>query len=401
MLFNQERTYIYQGVDTNGQKVSGKLIAMSKSLAQQQLDNNGLTSVNLHSNFKFRFFNKSLSKKQINDFTRSLATLLQAGLPIVTSLEIIKKEAKHYGYEQLLTRLISRLSIGHSLSDELRFWPQYFSSFYCELVEAGESVGRIDESFVRLTDYLEHKEKLRNKINKAMMYPTAVLIVAFIVVGILMVKVIPSFEDIFASSGRALPEPTRLVISWSESIQQNWHLILVLLFFIVVAIKFACRFHWFCLLKDAVILKLPLFGPIMTKFIYANISQACHTLFSAGIPIHQVLHSAAKSAGNLIYKNALLEIQAQVSSGTMLHIAMENKHLFSDTFIQLLAIGEESGKLEYCLLKINNIYQNEVEYDIDKLTNLIEPSIMVVLGILVGGLVLVMYLPIFDMSSSI
>ncbi|GHB72490.1 type II secretion system protein F [Psychrosphaera saromensis] len=401
MLFNKERTYIYQGVDTSGQKVSGKLAAMSKSLAQQQLDDKGFTSVRLKSNFKIRFFNKYLSKKQVSDFTRSLATLLQAGLPIVTSLEIIKKEVKHYGYARLLARLIGRVNMGHSLSAELKFWPQYFSSFYCELVEAGESVGRIDESFVRLTYYLEHKEQLRNKINKAMMYPTAVLIVAFIVVGILMVKVIPSFEDIFSSFGRALPEPTRLVISWSQSIQQNWHLILAVILCVVVTFKFACRLHWFCLLKDTLVLKLPLFGSIMTKFIYANISQTCHTLFSAGIPMHQVLHSAAKSSGNLIYKNALLEIQAQVSSGTMLHIAMEDKHLFSDTFIQLLAIGEESGKLEHCLLKINNIYQNEVEYDIDKLTNLIEPSIMLLLGILVGGLVLVMYLPIFDMSSSI
>jgi type IV pilus assembly protein PilC len=401
MLFNQERMFIYQGVNSLGRKVSGKLAAYSKLKAKQQLVEQGFTSITLRSNITFRLLNKTVSKKHISDFTRSLATLLQAGLPIVTSLEIIKKDVNHYGYRRLLARLIGRLKMGHSLSGELTFWPQYFDSFYCQLVEGGESAGRIDGSFNRLTLYLEKKQQLSNKINKALMYPIAVLIVAFIVVGILMIKVIPSFQDIFSSFGKALPEPTLLVISWSETLQQSWHLLLGFMLLMVLIFKCCCRFYRFRLIRDSLLLKLPLFGAIVTKVIYANISQTCHTLFAAGIPIHQVLQSASKTSGNLIYKNALLEVKAQVSSGTMLHLAMEDKHLFSDTFIQLLAIGEESGKLESCLLKISNIYQNEVEYDIEKLTNLIEPTIMLFLGVLVGGLVLVMYLPIFDISSAL
>ena len=401
MLFNKERMFVYQGVNPLGRKVTGKLAANSKFTAKKQLVEQGFTSITLRSNITFRLFNKTLSKKQVSDFTRSLATLLQAGLPIVTSLEIIKKDVSHYGYKRLLSRLIGRVKMGHSLSAELTFWPQYFDSFYCQLVEAGESVGLIDNSFSRLTLYLEQKQQLSNKINKALMYPIAVLIVAFIVVGILMIKVVPSFQDIFSSFGKALPEPTLVVISWSESIQQSWHLILGVILLMMLVFKWCCRFYRFRLIRDSLLLKLPIFGGIVTKFIYANISQTCHTLFAAGIPIHQVLQSASKSSRNLIYKNALLEVKAQVSSGTMLHLAMEDKHLFSDTFIQLLAIGEESGKLESCLLKISNIYQNEVEYDIEKLTNLIEPTVMVFLGILVGGLVLVMYLPIFDISSAL
>jgi len=400
-LFNKKRMFIYQGVNSSGQKVTGKLAAHSKRQAKEQLVVQGFTSIQLGANATFRLFNKTLSKDQISDFTRNLATLLQAGLPIVTSLEIMKKDVTHYGYRRLLSRLIGRLKMGHVLSEELAFWPTYFNEFYCQLVEAGESVGRIDESFVRLTLYLEHKQQLANKINKALMYPSAVIIVALIVVGILMVKVIPSFQDIFASFGRALPEPTIMVIAWSQMIQQYWHYIFVVALLLVFIVKLSCRFYRVRLMRDAILLKLPLFGPIIIKFNYANISQTCYTLFAAGIPIHQVLQSAAKSSTNLIYKNALLEIQAHVSSGTMLHRAMEDKHLFSDTFIQLLAIGEESGKLESCLFKINKIYQSEVEYDIEKLTNLIEPTIMLLLGILVGGLVLVMYLPIFDISSSL
>lgn len=400
-MFNKKRMFIYQGVNSSGQKVTGKLAAHSKRQAKEQLVVQGFTSIQLGANATFRLFNKTLSKDQISDFTRNLATLLQAGLPIVTSLEIMKKDVTHYGYRRLLSRLIGRLKMGHVLSEELAFWPTYFNEFYCQLVEAGESVGRIDESFVRLTLYLEHKQQLANKINKALMYPSAVIIVALIVVGILMVKVIPSFQDIFASFGRALPEPTIMVIAWSQMIQQYWHYIFVVALLLVFIVKLSCRFYRVRLMRDAILLKLPLFGPIIIKFNYANISQTCYTLFAAGIPIHQVLQSAAKSSTNLIYKNALLEIQAHVSSGTMLHRAMEDKHLFSDTFIQLLAIGEESGKLESCLFKINKIYQSEVEYDIEKLTNLIEPTIMLLLGILVGGLVLVMYLPIFDISSSL
>jgi type IV pilus assembly protein PilC len=400
-LFNKKRMFIYQGVNSSGQKVTGKLAAHSKRQAKEQLVVQGFTSIQLGANATFRLFNKTLSKDQISDFTRNLATLLQAGLPIVTSLEIMKKDVMHYGYRRLLSRLIGRLKMGHVLSEELAFWPTYFNEFYCQLVEAGESVGRIDESFVRLTLYLEHKQQLANKINKALMYPSAVIIVALIVVGILMVKVIPSFQDIFASFGRALPEPTMMVIAWSQTIQQYWHYFFVVALLLVFIVKLSCRFYRVRLMRDAILLKLPLFGPIIIKFNYANISQTCYTLFAAGIPIHQVLQSAAKSSTNLIYKNALLEIQAHVSSGTMLHRAMEDKHLFSDTFIQLLAIGEESGKLESCLFKINKIYQSEVEYDIEKLTNLIEPTIMLLLGILVGGLVLVMYLPIFDISSSL
>ncbi|MBU2919689.1 type II secretion system F family protein [Psychrosphaera sp. F3M07] len=400
-MFNKKRMFIYQGVNSSGQKVTGKLAAHSKRQAKEQLVVQGFTSIQLGANATFRLFNKTLSKDQISDFTRNLATLLQAGLPIVTSLEIMKKDVMHYGYRRLLSRLIGRLKMGHVLSEELAFWPTYFNEFYCQLVEAGESVGRIDESFVRLTLYLEHKQQLANKINKALMYPSAVIIVALIVVGILMVKVIPSFQDIFASFGRALPEPTMMVIAWSQTIQQYWHYFFVVALLLVFIVKLSCRFYRVRLMRDAILLKLPLFGPIIIKFNYANISQTCYTLFAAGIPIHQVLQSAAKSSTNLIYKNALLEIQAHVSSGTMLHRAMEDKHLFSDTFIQLLAIGEESGKLESCLFKINKIYQSEVEYDIEKLTNLIEPTIMLLLGILVGGLVLVMYLPIFDISSSL
>ncbi|MDU0113424.1 type II secretion system F family protein [Psychrosphaera aquimarina] len=400
-MFNKKRMFIYQGVNSSGQKVTGKLAAHSKRQAKEQLVVQGFTSIQLGANATFRLFNKTLSKDQISDFTRNLATLLQAGLPIVTSLEIMKKDVMHYGYRRLLSRLIGRLKMGHVLSEELAFWPTYFNEFYCQLVEAGESVGRIDESFVRLTLYLEHKQQLANKINKALMYPSAVIIVALIVVGILMVKVIPSFQDIFASFGRALPEPTMMVIAWSQMIQQYWLYIFVVALSLVFIVKLICRFYRVRLMRDAILLKLPLFGPIIIKFNYANISQTCYTLFAAGIPIHQVLQSAAKSSTNLIYKNALLEIQAHVSSGTMLHRAMEDKHLFSDTFIQLLAIGEESGKLESCLFKINKIYQSEVEYDIEKLTNLIEPTIMLLLGILVGGLVLVMYLPIFDISSSL
>lgn len=401
MLFNKERIFVYQGVNSSGMRVTGKLTAYSKIKAKQQLIEQGFSSISLRSNITFRLFNTRLSKKQVRDFTRSLATLLQAGLPVVTSLEIMKKDVNHYGYERLLSRLIGRLNMGHSLSSELAFWPQYFSAFYCQLVAAGESVGRIDNSFVRLALYLEYKQQLSNKINKALMYPIAVIIVAFIVVGILMVKVIPSFQDIFSSFGKTLPEPTLLVISWSESFQQSWHLVLGFILLGVLGFKYCCRFYRFRLIRDVLLLKLPVFGSIVTKFIYANISQTCHTLFAAGIPIHQVLQSASQSLGNLVYKNALLEIKAQVSSGTMLHLAMEDKQLFSDTFIQLLAIGEESGKLESCLLKISNIYQDEVEYDIEKLTNLIEPIIMLFLGILVGGLVLVMYLPIFDISSAL
>lgn len=401
----KQQDYKYQGIDRNGKRVFGDLVAGSKSQAKLALTHQGFTSVRVQSHFQINVFSSKFSSKlssqQIIDFTRSLATLLQAGLTIVASLKIINKEITHQPYQKLLTRLIQRLSMGHPLSEELRFWPEYFDSFYCELVEAGEMVGRIDETFLRLTAHLEYKQNLAKKINKAMMYPCTVMIIALGVVAVLLLKVIPSFQQIFASSGQTLPEPTRLVIAFSGYLQQAWPWILGFGFILGYLLNLALKVDSVRLMKDKVILQIPILGLILTKSIYASISQTSHTLFSAGIPIHQVLDSAAKSCGNLIYKNALFDIKAQVSSGTMLHLAVEGKQLFSETFIQLLAVGEESGNLEMCLLKLSKMYQSEVEHDIEKLTSLIEPCIMVVLGLLVGGLVLVMYLPIFDMTSAI
>lgn len=401
MQLKQMQEFEYQGVNKQGRKIAATIQSESKHLVKQELVEQGFTSIKVRAKDKLSFLQSSLSAKDICNFTRSLATLLQAGLPVVSCLQILNKDNHNRPLSLLVNRLISRLNMGHPLSAELRFWPCYFNPFYCELVEAGELVGRLDESFIRLTHYLEHKQALKNKINKALMYPFTVLIVAIIVVGVLLIKVIPSFKEIFTSFGRSLPEPTLLVMGWSENIQQFWPWIIVVILVSFLLYKFGCRYIGFCLIRDRLVLKLPILGLITTKYLYANISQTCYTLFSSGIPIHQVLASAAKSCDNLVYKNALIAVQAQVSSGTMLHLAMEDNKLFSETFIQLLAIGEESGKLESCLLKLSDIYQSEVEYDIDKFTNLIEPSVMVFMGIIVGGLVLVMYLPIFDISSAI
>ncbi|WP_350552272.1 type II secretion system F family protein [Pseudoalteromonas sp. 120-MNA-CIBAN-0494] len=398
-------TFSWIGVSSRGKRLEGESTGASIALVKAQLRKQGITPSKVKRKAKPLFGIQNIQKVTAKDIalvTRQIATMLMAGVPLIQSIEMIGSGSSNKSVSKLMEAIADEVKAGQPLSQALRRHPRYFDDLYCDLVASGEQSGALDKIFDRVAIYKEKSEALKSKIKKAMFYPIAVLVIALIVTSILLIFVVPQFQDIFAGFGAELPAFTLFVISISEFMQEYWWIILIIMFAFGWAFKEA---HLKSLkLRDATdraVLKLPVIGMILNKAAVARYARTLSTTFAAGVPLVDALDSAAGASGNAVYRYAILDIKAEVSSGNQMNWAMRNSKIFPDMVIQMVAIGEESGSLDGMLGKVATIYEQEVDDAVDGLSSLLEPLIMAVLGVLVGGLIIAMYLPIFQLGSVI
>lgn len=394
-------TYTYKGLNRRGNKIDGEIkgtsIAEVKALLRQQ----GITPSGVKKKPKSLFGGeKKISALDIAIVTRQIATMLGAGVPLVQSIDLIATGSDNKSLRSLMQKISVKVQAGLPLSETLREHPKYFDELYCDLVKSGEASGSLDQIFDRLAIYKEKAEALKSKIKKAMFYPVAVLVVAAIVTSILLIFVVPQFAEIFAGFGAELPAFTLFVLGISELMQQYWWVVLAGL----IATFYLVRKTYNSNLKfrtwaDGRIIKLPVIGNILNKAAVARYARTLSTTFAAGVPLIEALESAAGASGNEVYKNAILFIREEVSSGNQMYLAMKQTNQFPEMVISMVSIGEETGALDSMLSKVANIYEQEVDDAVDGLTALLEPMIMAVLGVVIGGLIIAMYLPIFQMGS--
>ena len=394
----KEFLFEWEGKDRNGKIVRGETRAGGENQIQAMLRRQGVTP----SKIKKRRTRggKKIKPKDIALFTRQLATMMKAGVPLLQSFDIVGRGNTNPNVTKLLNDIRSDVETGTSLSAAFRKFPLYFDSLYCNLVEAGEAAGILESLLDRLATYMEKTEAIKSKIKSALMYPTSVMIVAFVVVTVIMIFVIPAFKEVFTSFGADLPAPTLLVMGISDYFVQYWWLIFGMLgggfYFFMQAWKRNERVQQF---MDRTILKLPIFGVLIEKSCVARWTRTLSTMFAAGVPLVEALDSVGGASGNYLYKNATDRIQSEVSTGTSLTVAMANANIFPSMVLQMCAIGEESGAIDHMLGKAADFYESEVDEMVAGLSSLMEPIIIVFLGTLIGGIVVSMYLPIFKLGQ--
>lgn len=396
-------TYVWQGTDNQGHALQGELVAASPALARARLRRQGIVPSRIRRKSPgLPRLGQRIRPRDIALFTRQLATLFQAGVPLLQSLEIIAESFEQPSMRQLLASLKRDIEAGSSLASALRRHPRHFDPLYCNLVEAGEQAGALDTLLDRVASYQEQSERLKARLYKAMVYPLAVIGVAIIVSSILLLKVVPQFQSLFAGFNAELPLLTRWVIGLSHFLQEQGASLLAASLGLGFGARMAYRRS--PRLRDAldiVLLRLPLTGTLLNKAAVARLARTLATTFAAGVPLVQALESVAGASGNSVHRRAVERIQVQVASGMQLNFAMRASGVFPEMAIQMTAIGEESGTLDHLLEKIAMHYESEVDNLADSLTSLMEPLIMVLLGSIVGALVLAMYLPIFQLGTAI
>jgi type IV pilus assembly protein PilC len=395
--------YAWEGTDKKGTKMTGELSGQNPALIKAQLRKQGINPGKVRKKSASIFnLGKRIKAQEISLFTRQMATMMKAGVPLLQSFDIIGEGFDNPAMRKLVDEVKQEVAAGNSFAASLRKKPQYFDELYCNLVDAGEQAGALDTLLDRVATYKEKSEKLKAKIKKAMTYPLAVVFVAVIVTGILLVKVVPQFKTVFAGFGAELPSFTLMVIALSEFMQQWWWVMLGALIAAVFGFRHAMKKSQpFRDRMDTWLLKLPLVGALMYKSSVARYARTLSTTFAAGVPLVEALESVAGATGNIVFKRAVLRIRQDVSTGMQLNFAMRTSGVFPNMAIQMAAIGEESGALDDMLDKVASFYEDEVDNMVDNLTALMEPFIMVVLGVIVGGLVVAMYLPIFQLGSAI
>ncbi|CAN7148832.1 type II secretion system F family protein [Pseudomonas brassicacearum] len=395
--------YTWEGKDRKGTKMSGELTGQSPALVKAQLRKQGINPQKVRKKSTSMFSKgKRIKPLDIALFTRQMATMLKAGVPLLQAFDIIGEGFDNPNMRKLVDEVKQEVAAGNSFAAALRKCPQYFDELYCNLVDAGEQAGALDTLLDRVATYKEKSEALKAKIKKAMTYPAAVVLVAAVVTGILLVKVVPQFESVFSGFGAKLPAFTVMVIGLSEIMQQWWWVMLggaVGAFFgVKYALRRSERFRdW----RDKWLLKLPLIGTLLYKSAVARYARTLSTTFAAGVPLVEALDSVSGATGNVVFKRAVQRIKQEVSTGMQLNFSMRASGIFPNLAVQMTAIGEESGALDDMLDKVASFYEAEVDNLVDNLTSLMEPFIMVVLGVVVGGLVVAMYLPIFQLGSAI
>ncbi len=393
--------FVYDGTNRRGEKIKGETTSKSIELARAQLRKQGITVKSIKKKAKPIFSGKKAIKAlDIAIFARQLATMMKAGVPLTQSFEIVADSLDNPSMKELVLKLKVDIESGSNFASALRKHPRYFDDLFCSLVEAGEQAGALETMLERVATYKEKSELLKAKIKKAMKYPMAVIIVAFIVTVILLVKVVPVFADLFHSFGAELPAFTQFVVNLSDWMKKWWIIVIVVVGLLVIAFseskKRSKKFRDFL---DRATLKAPIFGNIAYQAIIARFSGTLSTTFAAGVPLLEALDSTAGATNNVVYYDATQKIKQDVATGQQLQFAMRSTNLFPSLAIQMVGIGEEAGSLEEMLDKVATYYENEVDNAVDGLTSLMEPLIMAVLGVLVGGLVVAMYLPIFQMGS--
>ena len=394
----KEYVFEWEGKDRNGKIVRGETRAGGENQIQAMLRRQGVTPSKIKK--RRTRSGKKIKPKDIALFTRQLATMMKAGVPLLQSFDIVGRGNSNPSVTKLLSDIRSDVETGTSLSAAFRKFPLYFNSLYCNLVEAGEAAGILESLLDRLATYMEKTENIKSKIKSALMYPISVVIVAFVVVTIIMIFVIPAFKEVFSSFGADLPAPTLFVMGISDYFVQYWWLIFGILggglYFFMQAWKRNERVQQF---MDRTTLKLPVFGELIEKSCVARWTRTLSTMFAAGVPLVEALDSVGGAAGNYLYKSATERIQQEVSTGTSLTMAMTNANIFPSMVLQMCAIGEESGSIDHMLGKAADFYEEEVDDMVAGLSSLMEPIIIVFLGTLIGGIVVSMYLPIFKLGQ--
>lgn len=395
--------YVWQGTDKQGRKTRGEMTAQSPVVAKAQLRKQGIAAKRVRKKPKPLFSTKKpIKPADIAIFTRQMATMMKAGVPLVQSFEIVAEGAGNPSLQELVSNIKNDVSSGGGFAASCAKHPKYFDDLFCSLVEAGEQSGTLELMLDRVATYKEKTEALKAKIKKALTYPIAVIIVAIVVTAILLVKVVPQFASTFQSFGSDLPAFTQMVVGMSEWMQANWYIMFGAIVAAVVLFNEAKRrSQGFSDRVDAVMLKIPVVGDIVFNSVIARFSRTLATTFGAGVPLVDALNSVEGAAGNAVYSKAIAQIREDVTSGQTLYSAIRFTNLFPTMLLQMVSIGEESGSLDEMLDKVANHYEEAVDNAVDSLTSLLEPFIMSILGILVGGLMIAMYLPIFMLGSAI
>ncbi len=394
--------FVWSGTDKRGRKVSGEIGGANIALVRAQLRRQGIVPDKVKKKAKplFGERKKAIKPADVAVFTRQLATMMKAGVPLVQAFEIVADGLENPSMKDLIKTIKSDVEGGTSFAQALRRQPNHFDDLFCSLVDAGEQAGALETMLDRLATYKEKTEALKAKIKKAMTYPIAVLVVAFVVTAILLIKVVPQFESMFTSFGGELPAFTQVVVAMSEWAQAYWFIALGVIIGAIFGVKTALKKSYkFAYLIDRAALKAPVIGPIVTNSAIARYCRTLSTTFAAGVPLVEALGSAAGASGNRLYFDAIKIIQDDVSTGQQLQFSMRASGIFPNMVIQMVSIGEESGALDEMLYKAATHYEDAVDNSVDNLTSLMEPMIMSFLGVVIGGLVIAMYLPIFQMGS--
>ncbi|MBL8430483.1 MAG: type II secretion system F family protein [Dechloromonas sp.] len=394
----KESTFLWEGKNKDGKTVRGEMRAASESVVQTTLRRQGVTNAKVK---KLRFkAGGKIAEKDIALFTRQLATMMKSGVPLLQSFDIVGRGHSNPAVGKLLLDIKSDVETGSSLSQAFRKFPLQFDTLYCNLVAAGEQAGILDTLLDRLATYKEKILAIKGKIKSALFYPVAVLVVAFIITAVIMIFVIPAFKEVFQGFGADLPAPTLFVIALSDFFVAYWWAIFGIIGGgIYVFIEAWRRSEKIQIAMDRLLLRAPVFGDIVRKSVIARWTRTLATMFAAGVPLVESLESVGGAAGNYVYKIATRQIQGEVSTGTNLTTAMQNVNLFPNMVVQMVSIGEESGALDSMLSKVADFFEQEVDDAVDAMSSLMEPIIMVVLGILIGGMVVAMYLPIFKLGA--
>jgi type IV pilus assembly protein PilC len=398
----QNSTFVWEGTDRKGAKVKGEISAQDPSLAKAQLRKQGINPLKVKKKSAALFGGKGKKIKPLDIafFTRQLATMMKSGVPLLQSFDIIADGVENPNMRTLVLEIKQEIAGGNSLATALRKKPRFFDDLYCNLVESGEQSGALETLLDRIATYKEKTEALKAKVKKAMTYPIAVLVIAMIVSAILLIKVVPQFQSVFASFGAELPAFTLMVIHLSEFLQKWWIIFLIGIFAASFVFKEVHhRSEKFRNQLDRTVLKLPLVGDITYKSAVARYARTLSTTFAAGVPLVEALDSVAGAAGNVVFRDAVNRIKQDVTTGIQLNFSMRNTGVFPAMAVQMTSIGEESGALDSMLDKVAEYYEAEVDNMVDNLTTLMEPMIMAVLGVLVGGLIIAMYLPIFQLGA--
>jgi type IV pilus assembly protein PilC len=395
---DSQAVFTWEGKDKTGKIVRGELRAATETVVRTTLRRQGI----LVTKVKKQSFRKGgkVTDKDVTLFTRQMATMMKSGVPLLQAFDIVGKGAPNAAVGKLLMDIKTDVETGSALNQAFRKFPLYFDQLYCNLIEAGEQAGILDQLLDRLATYKEKTQAIISKIKSALFYPISVLVVAFVVTAVIMIFVVPSFKNVFASFGADLPAPTLVVIGISDYFVANWYLI----FGILGGGIYAFFYTWkrsvpMQVFMDRLVLRLPIFGEVIRKATIARWTRTLSTMFAAGVPLVEALDSVGGASGNYIYREATKQIKAEISTGSSLTVAMQNANIFPNMVIQMIAIGEESGQLDAMSGKVADFFEAEVDDAVESLSSLMEPMIMVILGVVIGGIIVAMYLPIFKLGA--
>jgi type IV pilus assembly protein PilC len=396
----KETVFAWEGKDKGGKILRGELKAVSVTAVNAQLRRQGIMVQKVK---KQKIGGGgSVKQKDIALFTRQLATMMKAGVPLLQSFEIVGKGASNPAVAKLVMELKTDVETGTPLATAFRKFPLHFDALFCNLVQAGEQAGILETLLDRLAIYQEKILAIKSKIKSALFYPIAIIAVAFIITAVIMIFVIPAFKQVFTNFGADLPAPTLFVMAISDTFVAYWYIIFpVIIGSIVGFLQAWKRSLAVQIFMDKLMLKLPVFGDLVRKSTIARWTRTLSTMFAAGVPLVEALDSVGGASGNYVYSSATKQIQAEVSGGTALTVAMQNANVFPSMVLQMCSIGEETGALDSMLGKVADFFEAEVDDAVEALSSLMEPIIMVVLGTLIGGMVVAMYLPIFKMGQAV